>query len=113
MIAKETINDVKKRNEGKDLYLARIDFSDEKNNELKLELIFRRPMVSDMQVFNRQTSEDAMRAQLNLISMLAVYPSPAEVRKVLEPYPIAAAKFVEDNIAPFFGKDVRTEVSAI
>lgn len=113
MFDKETIQKVKEQHKGKALYIGGIAFVGKAGEQHKIEFIYRKPTITDMEVFNKASAKNGLIAQSNLLNALIVHPSPAEVTDQLSDYPVPVASFVEEQISPFFGASVVTSSQAL
>ncbi len=114
MISKETIASVKEKNPSLELYKGAISFNDAKKQKQKLEFIYRKPSVADMEVYNKAASKNGITAQSNLLHSLIVFPEEArEITDKLMDYPPVVASFVNEAILPFFGTEIEAESSQI
>lgn len=113
MIKKETIDQVKKQHEGKQLFIGTIAFVDKAGEQHKVEFIYRKPTVTDMEIFQKSSAKNGLIAQSNLLNSLIVHPAASEVTEKLSEYPAPVASFVEEQISPFFGASVVTSSQAL
>lgn len=112
-MTKEIIEKVKKENEGLELFLGEISFKDENGKTKALEFVYKKPVVADMEAFNKAAAKSGFTAQSNLLNSLIVYPEPGEITGALREYPPVVAEFVEENIVPFFGSAITSKSSRI
>lgn len=108
MFDKKEIEQVKEKNPGKKLFCGEIEFLDEDKNPVDVEFIYRKPMVVDMEIFNKSFQKTPFEAQQNLLQSLIVHPEPQAVIGKVAGYPPAVANFVEEAIMPFFGSSIKS-----
>lgn len=104
-LKKETIEELKSKHG--EIRKSTISFFDENNKLHEVELVFKKPKVVNLERFQKTSEKSPSSAQLELMRSLVVYPEGAVSQ--LENYPAAIASFVENEVSPFFGKDVRTD----
>ncbi len=113
MFDKETIQKVKEQHKNKQLFVGNIAFVDKEGEQHKVEFIYRKPTVTDMEVFNKASAKNGLIAQSNLLNTLIVHPASAEITEQLAEYPVPVASFVEEQLSPFFGASVVTSSQAL
>jgi hypothetical protein len=88
------------------IYEEEMTFSDAEDKFHKVEFIYRKPTVADIEAFSKASQKNVMVANLNLLQSLVVYPEPGSVIDAIKDFPLACAKFVEEAVTPFFGSNV-------
>jgi hypothetical protein len=106
MFTEEVIAKVKK--ERGDVYFGELSFFDKSDTPHSVEFLFRKPVVSDIEVYQKAATKSPSVAQENLLRSVIVYPESATVIDQIRDYPSAVAGFVESEISPFFGANVRS-----
>jgi hypothetical protein len=105
MIEKEIIDKIKK--EKGEIYYGELGFDTKEGKSHSLEFLFRRPLVADMETFQKTSQKSGSVAQENLLRSLIVYPDATTIIDEVRDYPSAIAEFVDGEISPFFGSNVR------
>ncbi|MBP5161542.1 MAG: hypothetical protein ILP16_01000 [Spirochaetales bacterium] len=107
------IEQIKKENPDKKIFKGRISFLDADKNPVEMEFIYRKPTVTDMEMFTRETQKSSsFSAQQNLLVRLVLWPGKDGIQEFgekLRDYPIAVANFVDEVITPFFGSAIKSE----
>ncbi len=107
MLEQKIIDEVKAKNEGVKLFGTTFEFVDADNKEVALDVIYRKPNVTDMEMYTKTVTKSSVDAQLNLLITLAVYPEGAVIRKTLGDYTPVVAEFINEKITPFFGSRIK------
>ena len=105
MIEKEIIDKVKK--EKGEIYYGDLGFDDKDGKSHSVEFLFRRPLVADIEAYQKMSAKSGSAAQENLLRGLIVYPDAGTVMAEIKDYPCAIADFVDGEITPFFGSNIR------
>lgn len=107
MFDKEVSEKVKK--ERGEVYFGEIGFDDKEGKSHQVEFLFRRPLVADIEAYQKSVQKSPFVAQENLLRSLIVYPAQAdEVLGPLHDYPTPIGQFVDAELSPFFGANART-----
>jgi hypothetical protein len=85
------------------IYSAELNFNDEESNPHRIEFIFRKPSQADVEAFQKAAVKNAIVANINFIQSLIVHPEPRPVVNELREYPMAASRFVDEELGPFLG----------
>lgn len=88
------------------IFEGEITFTTPDDELERLEFIYRKPVLADMEAYSKAAQKNAITANLNLIQSLIVEPEPAPVIVKLRDYPAAYSRFVDDVVSPFFGANV-------
>ena len=88
------------------IFEGEITFTTNEDVVEKVELIYRKPVLADMESYSKAAQRNAITANLNLIQSLIVDPEPAPLIAKLRDYPAAYSRFVDDVVSPFFGANV-------
>ena len=75
-------------------------------------LIWREPTHGDYELFMQGTGRsDAWQAYRTLLVTVCVWPTPAEIVATVGQWPTAVAKFVDEQVSPFFGLGATIETT--
>jgi hypothetical protein len=105
MIEKEIIDKLKK--EKGELYFGELGFDDKSGASHSVEFLFRKPLVADIEAYQKMSQKSGSVAQENLLRGLIVYPDANAIMAEIKDYPCAIADFVDGEITPFFGSNIR------
>ncbi len=105
-ITQEQIEEAKKVH--KKLRLATLQWDDEERVSHSVEVLFRVPTVADAEVYGKTASLEPVVASRNLFASLVVSPKSEEILEIVGDKSAVLGAFVENEVAPFFGKNVKT-----
>ena len=106
-MSKEQIEELKnKYPDG--IYDGKISFNDAEGKLRTVEFIFRKPTIADVESHTKAAQKNPIIASINLVQSLIVHPEPAPIMAVIQEFPAAAGKFVDEQVSPFFGNNVIT-----
>ena len=88
------------------IFEGEITFTTNEDVVEKVEFIYRKPVLADMESYSKAAQRNAITANLNLIQSLIVDPEPAPLIAKWRDYPAAYSRFVDDVVSPFFGANV-------
>lgn len=108
MFDSKEIEKVKAEHPGLKLFGGAISFIDDEHKPVDVEFIYRKPMVVDMEIFNKGVQKAPFEAQSNLLQSLIVHPDPKVVMDKVAGYPPVVANFVDEAIMPFFGSAIKS-----
>ena len=109
---KEKIEELKKKYpEG--IYKGEINFYDEDDKPHNVIFFFRAPTSADIEAFLSTAQKNPIVANFNIIQSLIVHPEPGPVIESIRNYPVAANKFCEEVVLPFFGSKVSTQKTKV
>lgn len=72
-------------------------------NQGTLSFFWRMPAYADAEAFYAKAPSDAIGANMNLAASLVVGPGAEEAVEQLQQYPVALGRWVDREVAPFFG----------
>lgn len=98
---KKTIEELKVKHGN--IYKATIKYTDETNNNYKIEAIYREPREIDVETFQKDMQKSVNMANRNLFVSLVIYPETSELVKTIGKHIQVYGKFSE-LIVPFFGQ---------
>jgi len=106
MFDKEIVEKAKKENV--EVYYGEIRFADKAGAAHSAAFLFRKPLVADIEVYQRTAQKSPYVSNENLLRSLIVHPQVDEVMVQVRDFPIAVDSFVGSEIVPFFGASVQT-----
>jgi hypothetical protein len=89
-----------------EIFEGDISFNDNDGAFQRVEFIFRKPLIADMESYSKAAQRNPITANLNIVQSLIVHPEPGPVVAQIAPYPAAYSRFVDEVVTPFFGANV-------
>ena len=102
-----------KKNYPEGIYKGEVNFTDEEAKPHKVEFVYRKPTMADVESHTKAAQKNPIVASLNLIQSLIVFPEAGSVMGEFHKYPAAAGRFVDEAVSPFFGANVVTQTEKL
>lgn len=85
------------------IYEGEISLVDENDDQHTVTFIFRKPVMADIEAYQKAVQRNPIIANQNLLQSLIIHPDAKNIVGEIRSYPASYAKFIDDEIAPFFG----------